>query len=113
LWARFAAGLSFLAILSALAAPVSLLAQDVGSGKLGGLCYAEPVTVSTLQGEPESSHPGGHCSLCASSGLAPLPLAVFSQAPILSYQLALLMVPSDREAIVIGLPFSRGPPVLN
>ena len=98
---------------AALAAPVSLMAQDVGSGKFGGICYADPVLDGLQQGEPEPSHAGGHCSLCASSGLPLLPLAVFTHTPVLSYELALRMAPSDRAAIVSGLPFSRGPPVLN
>ena len=100
-------------MLSALAAPVSLLAQDVGSGKLSGLCYAEPVLDGPLQGEPTSAHPDGHCGLCASSGLALPPLAVVTQVPFISYALALRMAPSDRAVTVSGLPFSRGPPVLN
>lgn len=100
-------------MLSALAAPVSVLAQDVGSGKLSGLCYAEPVQDGPLQGEPASAHPGGHCGLCASSGLAPPPLAVFTQVPLISYELALRMAPSDRALVVSGLPFSRGPPAFN
>ena len=98
---------------AALAAPVSLMAQDVGSGKFGGICYAEPVLDGLQQGEQEPTHPGGHCSLCASSGLALPPLAFYTQAPLLSYELALRMAPSDRAVIVSGLPFSRGPPVLN
>jgi hypothetical protein len=99
-------------VLSALAAPVSLLAQEVGSGKLSGLCSAAPVMGGLTQGEPGLSHPGGHCSLCASCALALPPLAVFTQAAFLSYELALGMVPSDRSVIVSGLPFSRGPPGL-
>jgi hypothetical protein len=105
--------LSFLAVAAALAAPVSLLAQDVASGKFGGICYAEPVLESVQHGEPEASHASGHCSVCGSTGLALPLLAVASQAPVLSYELALRMVPSDRAIVVSGLPFSRGPPVLN
>jgi hypothetical protein len=100
-------------VLAALVAPVSLLAQDVGSGKFGGLCTAEPMRDVQQPGEAEPSHPGAHCSLCASTGLALLPLAVFTQAPQLSHELALRMVPSERAVIVSGLPFSRGPPALN
>lgn len=100
-------------MLSALSAPVSLLAQDVGSGKLGGLCYAEPVMDGLQPGEPASLHQSGHCSLCASSGLALPPLVGFTQAPVFSYELALRMSPSNRAVIVSGLPFSRGPPVLS
>lgn len=98
---------------AALVVPVSLLAQDVGGGKFGGICYAEPVLDGVQQGESEPTHPGGHCNLCASSGLTLTPLAVFTQAPLLSYELALRMAHSDRAVIVSGLPFSRGPPALN
>jgi hypothetical protein len=105
--------LSFLAVLSALVAPVSVLAQDVGSGKLSGLCYAEPMVGGAQQGAPESAQPGGHCSLCASAGLPPPPLAAPSQALVFSHALALRMAPSDRAVIVSGLPFSRGPPAVN
>ena len=97
-------------MLSALVAPVSLLAQDVGSGKLGGLCFAEPVMNGPVQGERSSWHPGSHCNLCASSGLALPPLTVFTQAPALSFELPLRMPFSGRAVIVSGLPFSRGPP---
>jgi hypothetical protein len=105
--------LSFLAVLSALLAPVSVLAQDVGSGKFGGLCYAEPMVDGAQQGAPEPVHPGGHCSLCASAGLLPPPLASASQTLVFSHALALRMAPSDRAIIVRGLPFSRGPPSLS
>lgn len=98
---------------AALAAPVSLLAQDVGSGKFGGICYAEPVLEVLQQGEPEPTHAAGHCSLCSSYGLALPPLAVFTHTPVLADELALRMAPSDRAVIVRGLPFSRGPPGLN
>jgi hypothetical protein len=104
--------LSFLAVLSALAAPVSVLAQDVGSGKFGGICSAEPMVDGAQQGEPEPAH-AGHCSLCVSAGLVPSPLATASQVLVFSHPLALRMAPSDRAVIVSGLPFSRGPPVLN
>ncbi len=97
-------------MLSALCAPVSLLAQDVGSGKLGGLCFVEPMMDGPLQDEPSSWHLGGHCNLCASSGLALPPLAVFTQAPALSFERLLGIAHSDRAVIVSGLPFSRGPP---
>ena len=37
-WSRLAAFLSFVAVLSALLVPVSMLAQDVQNGELGGVC---------------------------------------------------------------------------
>jgi len=100
-------------VVVALAAPVSLLAQDVGSGKLGGLCTAELVTDHMQQGEPELSHPGAHCSWCSSAGLVSLALAVFTPTPVLSDELAPHMASSGRAVTVSGLPFSRGPPVSN
>ena len=41
-WVRLAAFMAFLAVLSALWAPVSMLAQEVRTGQLGGGC-ADPL----------------------------------------------------------------------
>jgi hypothetical protein len=77
-WERLAAWLAFLAVLSALWAPVTMLAQDVQSGKLAGIC-----SVNTASSDAGSDSSGGNastglrCDLCASPGLVlpPLPLA--------------------------------------
>ena len=115
LWARIAAFLSFLAVMSALVAPVSMLAEEVRSGKLGGIC-----TVNTAsQGSPESANTGSgtstagsHCELCGSLGLAlpPLPVASIPCDP--GNTVANASAPAHRAESVSGLPFSRGPPAI-
>ncbi len=100
MWARLAAWLSFLAVLSALVAPVSMLAQDVRAGKLGGICSVNTAAAGdsdSSDGSPAQA--GMHCDLCGSVGLA-LP----------ALQVATVNFPADASAAVPGLPFSRGPP---
>lgn len=116
LWARFAAWLGFLAVFSALLAPVSMLAEDVRTGKLGGLCTvasgASATAVGDLSGGDESSWAAAHCDLCGSTGpgLPPPYQAGVFPAPIA----AMVAVFQDavRSASSPGLPFSRGPPAL-
>ena len=103
-------------MLSALLAPVSMLAADMRMGKLGGLCSAN----SSLKASPASqsageggadSQTGAHCGLCGSVALAPPPL--FSQPPAglpASSQLAAYGNGVVAPAAVPGLPPSRGPP---
>lgn len=112
IWERLAAWLAFLAVLSALWAPVSMLAQDVKTGKLGGICSVN--TVSSNAGgdavDGDAGATGLRCDLCASPGLVlpPLPLATtpcFSGTDVAASDL-----PAATGAAVPGLPFSRGPP---
>ena len=109
LWARLAAWLGFVAVFAALIAPVSMLAEDVRTGQLGGLCSA------TGAGQPDdgdASSANGHCDLCGSAGLALLPLEQSGNcAPTVT---AMVVVFDDavRSASSPGLPFSRGPPSL-
>lgn len=114
LWARIAAFLSFLAVMSALAAPVSMLADEVRTGKLGGLCS---LNIGS-QGSPDSDAAGAggsvkaaaHCELCGSLGLAPPSWPVVRLPCDLCRQLADVSAPARRGKAVSGLPFSRGPP---
>ena len=112
-WARLTAWLSFLAVLSALWAPVSMLAQDVRSGQLAGICSvnAEPANISGagLGGVPQA---GAHCELCASLGWVPPLLAVLVIPSSPGQQVAVVDVPANLSAAIPGLPFSRGPPAL-
>ena len=116
LWARFAAWLGFLAVFSALLAPVSTLAEDVRTGKLGGLCTVASGASATAAGDlsdsDESSWAAAHCDLCGSTGPglpSPYQAGAFP-APIP----AMVAVFDDavRSASSPGLPFSRGPPAL-
>ncbi len=115
-------------MLSALLAPVSMLAQDVRSGKLGGVCSLNISNASiSMAGDAGDAgfsgadsgatvNPDGlvpeaaHCDLCASPCLA---LPVLALLVIPSYpgnDVATVYLPADVAAFIPGLPFSRGPP---
>ena len=102
--------------MSALVAPVSMLAEEVRTGKLGWIC-----TVNTAsQGSPDGADVGGsggsktgsHCELCGSLGLALPPLPVASIPCDRGTQVADTSAPAHRAESVSALPFSRGPPAL-
>lgn len=116
LWARFAAGLGFLAVLSALLAPVSMLAEEVRTGKLGGLCSVGAVAsasgVMDDTGTDDTSLNTGHCDLCGSLGLGLPPLLPTDVFPAAVTAMAVVFQDAVRSASSPGLPFSRGPPVL-
>jgi hypothetical protein len=114
IWARLAVLLSFFAVFSALAAPASMLAEEVRTGKLGGICAVTTAAFATADAggtaDSGASHAGSHCELCGSLGLAlpPLPLAEIPSVPgrvVLVYE-----APDRFSEAVSGLPFSRGPP---
>jgi hypothetical protein len=118
LWARFAAFLSFVAVLSALLAPVSMLAQDVQSGKLGGVCSlnnfaAASSSVDGAAAGSSSAQPkGAHCDLCGSLGLALPVLALLVIPSFPGSQVVVFTLPPDPAASVPGLPPGRGPPTV-
>lgn len=119
LWARLAVWLSFLAVLSALGAPVSALTLDVRSGKLGGVCNVDSskgaafsAAFSPAQGDAQDDADHGHCTWCGSSGLAWLPAGLPAGSLALLPPMAAAPAPSARAMQVAGLPFSRGPPSL-
>ncbi len=101
-------------MLSALLAPVSMLAQDVQSGKLGGVCSLGKLVASNADdgaatGEPAQAK-GVHCDMCGSPGVV-LPLLALLVIPTFpGSALAPVFLPADKAAFVTGLPFSRGPP---
>lgn len=116
LWARFAAWLGFLAVFSALLAPVSLLAEEVRTGKLGGLCSVGAVagTAGGLDGAgtDDTSLSAGHCELCGSLNLG-LPPPRSTDLPSTAVTaMAIVFQDAVRSASSPGLPFSRGPPAL-
>ena len=106
--------MAFLAVLSALWAPVSMLAQEVRTGQLGGICSAAAV----WQGDDaSSSNPDGapgqsasHCEMCGALGWALPPLALSVLPSFAGQQVAAQNVPAALAPAVTGLPFSRGPP---
>ena len=111
--ARLAAWLGVLAVFCALFAPVSMLAQDVQSGKLSGICSAsygfDHGDAGSTPGDQGNKSAG--CELCGFIGLilpgAPLTVALrFAPPPPQA-----LKRTRPLSAAVPGLPFSRGPPV--
>jgi hypothetical protein len=96
-------------VFAALLAPVSVLAEDVRTGQLGGLCSAAG---AGQPGSDDTSSGHGHCDLCGSAGLALLPLA---QSAVYSATVTAMVVVFEdavRSASSPGLPFSRGPPAV-
>lgn len=110
-WARFAALLGFLAVCSALLAPASMLAQDMRTGKLGGVCSLGSAASSFDAGVDDGSTATGHCDLCGSMGLGLPPLPQETFAPATMTAMAVVFDDAVRSASSPGLPFSRGPPL--
>jgi Protein of unknown function (DUF2946) len=112
LWVKIASWLGLLAVFSALVAPAAMLAEEVRTGKLGGLCSAQSRASNVpASGGEAALQAGAHCDWCSSVGLAPPPLlasAPLLPAPALCIDLS--DFPADLAASVTGLPFSRGPP---
>ena len=112
-WTRLAAWLSFLAVFAALLAPASMLAQDMRTGKLSGLCSVNLTWGSSSDtGSGDAPPAGSHCDLCASLSLLPPPVLMTFIPCFAGYQVACVDFPTDLDAAVPGLPFSRGPPAL-
>ncbi len=113
MWARLGALLGFLAVLAALLAPLSLLAEDVRTGKLGGICSAGMASAdSPDDGAGQAPPAHSHCNWCSSLGLALPPLALSRIPCFAGFHVASLDVPADLAATITGLPLSRGPPRL-
>ena len=118
MWQRVVAFFSFLALASALLAPSAMLAEEVKTGKLGGLCSVAnssgywPGSENAFGvGSGDALQTGVHCDLCSPSSLAllpsclalvpaqstPKPVTFFGRAGVVS-------------ATIPGLPPGRGPP---
>ena len=111
--ARLGVFLSFLAVLAALLAPLSLLAEEVRTGKLGSICSASGALAGHGDdgaGQAPPAH--SHCDWCSSLGLALPPLPVSRIPCFPGFQVADLALSVDPAAAITGLPFSRGPPHL-
>lgn len=110
LWARFAAWLGLLAVFSALLAPVSMLAEDMRTGKLGGLCSVAAGSLDAGSGDSPDASAGSHCDLCGSAGAGLPPLQQAGVFPAAVTAMAAIVQDAVRSASSPGLPFSRGPP---
>jgi hypothetical protein len=107
-----AAFLGFLAVLSALVAPASMLAEEVRTGQLGGICHVLNAFPDGTSDTGDAPQAGAHCDLCGALGWALPPTAVAAIPCFAGQQVALVDFPSDVAATIPGLPFSRGPPAL-
>jgi hypothetical protein len=112
LWKRVAAFLSFLAVLSALSAPASMLAEELRTGKLGGLCQVNTAANAASVGSGDAVPAGSHCDLCGSCALVLPAFAAQTLPSQPSQQVAGVELPFDLAAAISGLPPSRGPPAL-
>ena len=107
-WARVAALLGFLAVLSALLAPVSMLARDVQTGQFGGICSTSMSLAGLSQGG--DAQPMPHCDFCGGPALLAPSLPAARIPCFAGTQVAATPLPPDAGKAVEGLPFSRGPP---
>lgn len=93
-----------------------MLAEEVRTGKLGGVCSLNTLTASA----PDAGTPGdsgtpatsSHCDVCGSLAWALPLLAVVTIPSFPGSQVAAVFLPADVAASSVSLPFSRGPPVL-
>jgi hypothetical protein len=93
-----------------------MLAQDVQSGKLGGVCSLNNFVAASSNadgaaaGNGSAQPKGAHCDLCSSLGLA-LPLLALLVIPSFPGSLmAAPTLPAVLAASIPGLPPGRGPP---
>jgi hypothetical protein len=108
LWKRIAAFLSLVAVLSALVAPAATLAEEVRTGKLGGVCLVN--TSADVNGDAAPS--GSHCDSCGSLAFALPPFTAQTLPSQPDQQVAGIDLSFDLAARISGLPPSRGPPAL-
>ena len=111
-----AAWLGFLAVLSALLAPVSMLADEVRTGKLGGICTVATAATgdqpaSGGDGEHQAGS-GSHCDWCGSSGVMAALWPVPAHFPSLDHSAPAVAIATVFPASALGLPYSRGPPLV-
>ena len=95
-------------MLSALIAPATTLAEEVRTGRLGGLCLVN----TAVDGSGDVVLSGAHCDSCGSFAFA---LPAFTAQTLPSQpcqQVAGINLPFDLAARISGLPPSRGPPAL-
>jgi len=101
-------------VLSALLAPVSMLAEEVRTGKLGGTCTVATASsgdqpASGGEGEHQAGS-GSHCDWCGSSGVMVAHWPAPVHFPALDHSAPAVVLATVFPASALGLPFSRGPP---
>ncbi|MFZ3127124.1 MAG: DUF2946 family protein [Rhodoferax sp.] len=113
-WSRWVACLGMMAVVSALWAPVSMLAEEARTGGLGGVCSASAGSDRHTDPAPGATpHAAMHCDLCCTA-LLPLPRLPVSVIPSFpGPHVALADFPAHLATVVAGLPFSHGPPSIS
>ena len=106
LWKRVAAFLSFVAVLSALVAPAAMLAEEVRTGKLGGVCLVN----TSLDVSGDAVPAGSHCDSCGSLAFVLPPFVVQALPSNPGHHVGDVLLSFDLAARISGLPPSRGPP---
>lgn len=90
-----------------------MLAEEVRTGQLGGICSVNAASGSSADADPgDAPQAGAHCDLCGALGWALPPLAVTAIPCFAGQQVAAADFPAATAVTIAGLPFSRGPPAL-
>ena len=93
-----------------------MLAQDVRTGKLGGICSVNTFDVSSADSnapaDGDAAQPGMRCDLCGSLALVLPALPEAAVACFAGNEVVAANFPTATSAAIPGLPFSRGPPAL-
>ena len=87
-----------------------MLAEEVRTGQLGGLCLANTAGNTALDASGDAAPANAHCDSCGSQAFALPPFAAQTLPSYPGHQVADVDLPFDLAALVEGLPPSRGPP---
>lgn len=85
-----------------------MLAEEVRTGKLGGICLVNTATT----GGGDAAPAGSHCDLCGSLALVLPPFPAQKLPTFPGHHAVDIDLPFDLAAAIFGLPPSRGPPAL-
>ncbi|WP_332776187.1 DUF2946 family protein [Polaromonas sp.] len=113
MWTRFAAWLGLVAVFAALLSPASMLAEELRTGKLGGICTVATAPIGDQpasgggDGEPQA---GSHCDWCGSSGFMAAQWPASAHFTPLDHSVPAVALAAVFSASPFGLPFSRAPP---
>lgn len=89
-----------------------MLAEEVRTGKLGGLCLVNTAANAASVGSGDAVPADSHCDMCGSFALVLPAFAAQTLPSQPSQQVAGIDLPFDLAAAISGLPPSRGPPAL-
>lgn len=87
-----------------------MLAEEVRTGQLGGLCSVSALSAPNPDSPDDAPHSGLHCDLCGTIGLILPPLVACTVPSFAGHHVAIADTPANLATAIPGLPFSRGPP---